>query len=314
MEAVITAITDSGEIRVFELSPRDGAPLPAYQAGAHLDLTLGNGMQRQYSLCCAQPSPHSYRIAVKREPQSRGGSAWLHTEARVGTVLPIGAPRNAFALMPQARQHLLFAGGIGITPILSMAYELLRRGQPFELHYFVRDAAALAFAEELRAAPLARHVRLAVGLGAEAAAARIQTTLYTAQAEGTQVYVCGPPGFMDTVKTRAAARLGAAAVHAESFSAPAGGGDDQPFILRLLRSGRDITVPAGETALASLQAAGLDVECSCEVGVCGSCRLGVADGVPEHRDAVLSEQERNSNRCFMPCVSRSRTPVLQIDL
>ena len=316
MDAVISSIADSGVIRVFELRAPDGAALPPYEAGAHIDVTLGNGLVRQYSLCCRQPSAASYRIAVKREPQSRGGSDWLHTQAREGDVLRIGAPRNAFALAPDAQLHLLFAGGIGITPILAMAYELLRRGQPFRLPYFVRDQSTVAFAEELASPPLARHADICIGLTPQESAERIGAMLGAAAGAGTHVYVCGPAAFMETVVAQAEPRFGAASVHKESFgAAPAGAGAfDAPFVLRLAGSGRDIAVPAGVTALACLQEAGLDVDCSCEVGVCGTCRLAVLDGVPEHRDSVLSAQERRANNCFLPCVSRARTPILHIDL
>ncbi|MES2260010.1 MAG: PDR/VanB family oxidoreductase [Pseudomonadota bacterium] len=318
MDAVISSIHDRNGIRVLELRAADGSPLPQYQAGAHLDVSLGNGLVRQYSLCCKQPSGASYRIAVKREPQSRGGSEWLHSQARVGDTLRIGAPRNAFALAPDAPIHLLFAGGIGITPILSMAYELLRRGQPFRLAYFVRDEGNIAFAGEMAAMPLAAHTDIHAGLSPQENAAHIAVLLAEAPA-GAQVYVCGPGPFMDAVVTQASTLLGAAAVHKESFGAPAGGisgagADEAPFVLRLARSGRDIAVPAGRSALACLQDAGIDIDCSCEVGVCGTCRTTVLDGVPDHQDTVLSEQERQANDCFLPCVSRARTAVLQIDL
>ncbi|MGK5077285.1 PDR/VanB family oxidoreductase [Janthinobacterium sp. HLX7-2] len=316
MEVIIASIADSGGVRVFELRAADRAPLAPYQAGAHIDVTLGNGMLRQYSLCCRHPGD-GYRIAVKREPDSRGGSEWLHTQARIGDVVRIGMPRNAFALTPDAQLHLLFAGGIGITPILAMAYELRRRGQPFRLAYFVRDENSIAFADELATAPLAcEDVDICVGLSPQESAARIDALLGAVPASGTHVYVCGPAAFMQTVVTQAGTRVGAAAVHKESFSAaPAvGGAAEAPFVLRLARSQRDIAVPAGSSALACLLDAGIEVDCSCEVGVCGTCRTTLLEGIPEHRDVVLSAQERQANNCFLPCVSRALTPVLTLDL
>ncbi|MGV7207039.1 PDR/VanB family oxidoreductase [Oxalobacteraceae bacterium A2-2] len=314
MDAVITAIHDAGGIRVLELRSPDGAPLPLYEAGAHIDVTLGNGLVRQYSLCCRAPSGESYRIAVKREPQSRGGSAWLHDTARVGGTLGIGTPRNAFALAPAAPMHLLFAGGIGITPVLSMAYALLRRGERFRLAYFTRDEASIAFADELRGdGALAQHTDIHCGHTPSDRAARI-AQLLNAAPTGAHAYVCGPGPFMEAVTQAARARLGPDAVHQESFTAPAPDAGAQTFILRLARSGRDITVPAGSTALVCLQDAGIAIDSSCEVGVCGTCRTTVLQGVPDHQDSVLTAPERAANNCFLPCVSRARTPVMVLDI
>jgi vanillate O-demethylase ferredoxin subunit len=314
MEAVITSIVDAGDVRIFELRAADGTPLPPYEAGAHVDVTLGNGVTRQYSLCCAAPCADCYRIAVKRDPRSRGGSEWLHAQAVVGGTLTIGAPRNAFALRPAAGTYLLFAGGIGITPVLSMAYALQRAGLPFQLAYFARSAEDLAFAGELATGPLADSVTLVCGLTPEGNAERIAAIMDAAPVAGASVYTCGPAPFMDAVLALGAARFGADAVHRESFLAPAASAGEQPFILRLVRAGRDIEVAADSTALASLQQAGIDIDCSCEVGVCGTCRTAVIDGIPEHLDTVLSDAEKAANNCFMPCVSRSRTQVLCLDL
>lgn len=311
MQVRIHAIADSGGARVLELRPLGETQLPAYEAGAHIDLTLGNGLVRQYSLCCREPNGSAYRIAVKREPQSRGGSAWLHDEATVGTTLLIGQPRNAFALAPEAGMHLLFAGGIGITPILSMAYALQRRAQPFQLHYFVRDVAGAAFAAELQSGPLAGRVQVHAGLNPEQTAASIRSHLSMYPVAGTHVYVCGPAPFMQMV----AAEAGQLVVHQESFGAPLAGADgDAPFTLALRRSGREVHVAAGRSALACLQEAGVALDCSCEVGVCGTCRTTVLEGTPHHFDSFLSDAERQANDCFMPCVSRARTPLLVLDL
>lgn len=314
MDAIITSIQECGDVRIFELRAADGSALPPYEAGAHLDVTLGNGLTRQYSLCCRQPCRDSYRIAVKRDPNSRGGSEWLHKEAMEGRTLTIGQPRNAFMLRTPAGMHLLFAGGIGITPPLSMAYALHRAGQPFQLAYFVRGHEDNAFVDELNNGPLASQVVVVAGLAPDENAARIEAMMHAASATATTVYTCGPAPFMDTVIALGAARFGADSVHKESFgvSSPATG--EAPFTMRLARSGRDIEVPAGRSALACLQDAGVAVDCSCEVGVCGTCRTVVVGGLPAHLDSVLSDAEKQANSCFMPCVSRSRTPVLYLDL
>src|SRR5450830_974920 len=258
MNVLISAIRNSGTaISIFELHTADGKALPAYQPGAHIDVTLGNGLVRQYSLCCDHPSPDRYRIAVKQEPQSRGGSAWLHAEAKEGDALQISAPRNAFSLAEAAGSHLLFAGGIGITPMLSMAYALLRDGADFHLHYFVRDDQSVAFRDELTGTSLAEHVSIHAGLSVDQTGA---------------------------------------------------------VIAAALTDGKEIDVASGKTALACLQEAGIDVDCSCEVGVCGTCQTKVIEGIPDHRDGFLSEKEKASNLWFMPCVSRARTGVLVLDL
>lgn len=314
MEAIITSIEDCGDVRIFQLRALDGAALPSYEAGAHLDVTLGNGLTRQYSLCCARPSGDSYRIAVKRDPNSRGGSEWLHKEAVEGGALAIGMPRNAFSLRPSAGMHLLFAGGIGVTPLLSMAYALHRAGQPFQLAYFVRTPRDNAFVEELTNGPLASHVMVIAGQTPLDNAARIEALMRAAPATATTVYTCGPAPFMDAVIAPGAARFGADSVHKESFGAAPPATGEAPFIMRLARSCRDIEVPAGRSALACLQDAGIVVDCSCEVGVCGTCRTVVLEGRPEHLDSVLSDAEKHANGCFMPCVSRSHTPVLYLDL
>lgn len=314
MEAIITSIEDRGDVRILEMRAADGSTLPPYEAGAHIDVTLGNGMTRQYSLCCRQPSGDSYRIAVKRDPNSRGGSEWLHRKAVEGQTLAIGRPRNAFSLRPPTGMHLLFAGGIGITPLLSMAYALHRAGQPFQLAYFVRGEGDTAFVDELNGGPLAGHVAVVAGLTPHDNAARIGAMMRAAPATATTVYTCGPTPFMDAVIALGTARFGADSVHKESFGAPSPAGGETPFTMRLARSGRDIEVPAGRSALACLHEAGIAIDCSCEVGVCGTCRTVVLDGRPEHLDSVLSDAEKRANTCFMPCVSRSCTPVLYLDL
>jgi vanillate O-demethylase ferredoxin subunit len=276
-----------------------------------LDVTLPGRITRQYSLCCTAPSPQRYRIAVKREPQSRGGSSWLHDVAAAGSQVDIGVPRNAFALVAQAPMHLLFAGGIGITPVLSMAFALARRGVPFRLAVFARTAALVPFAGELEAAPLGPFASLHCALNAVATGDRIDALLAAAP-EGTHVYACGPAPFMAAVTERAAARFGTGAVHTESFGAALPADGDRPFVLRLLRSGREIAVPAGRSALACLQEAGIDIDSSCEVGVCGTCLTRVREGEVDHRDNYLTTAERAG--CFLPCVSRAATPVLAIDL
>lgn len=315
----IDALTPA--IRRLHLVAADGGPLPGFTAGAHIGVHVPlspRSQRRAYSLVNAGGRADSidrYEIAVLHAAAGSGGSQWMHACAP-GDEFDIDPPRNDFPLVAHARRHLLVAGGIGITPILSMAYELLRRAQPFRLLYFVRDDSSIAFAEELAASPLAPHVRIFSGLSPPQSAAAIASALDvdTQPARDVQVYTCGPGAFMNSVVELAQARFGAASVHQESFSLPPPGPSTAAFVLRLVKSRRDIAVAADQTALASLQAAGIEIDCSCEVGVCGTCRTVVTDGVPEHHDAYLSAAEKLANNCFMPCVSRAATAVLSIDL
>ena len=312
MNAIITSIAQAGaDIRVFELTSADGAPLPAYTAGAHLDLTLGNGLVRQYSLCCRAPSPDRYRIAVKRDPASRGGSAWLHEQAAVGTTLEIGLPRNAFGLGKSADPHLLLAGGIGITPLLSMAYALLREGRAFHLACFARDQAALPLPDDL--ASIARQAQVSTHVGLDPDQTRIALTTLMSAYPRAAVYTCGPAPFMGLVTELGTARFGAHALHQESFQGPSPASGERPFMIRL-KDGRELEVPAGKSALACLLEAGIAAPCSCEVGVCGTCRVAILAGQASHHDSCLSEAEKASGTWFMPCVSRATSDVLTLDL
>ncbi|ALU91099.1 vanillate O-demethylase oxidoreductase [Herbaspirillum rubrisubalbicans M1] len=314
MNVIIDSITqDTADIRVFLLKSADGSPLPTYKAGAHIDLTLGNGLVRQYSLCCRNPSGENYRIAVKRETNSRGGSSWLHEHAHPGTPLQAGIPRSAFGLTDAPGPHLLLAGGIGITPLLAMAYALLADGRAFTLTCFARDESMLPLRNELHEGPLAIHTRIFCGLDEVATRTGIAEVM-AAHAQA-QVYTCGPPAFMVAVGELASARYGADHFHQESFqpAAASAAGTDTPFMIRI-NDGREITVPAGQSALASLQEAGIDLACSCEVGVCGTCKVAVRQGQPDHRDSVLSAEEKACGKWFMPCVSRSTSDVLVLDI
>lgn len=307
----VVHLRDEGDdIRSFTLAAADGTPLPAYEAGAHIDVHLPDGLVRQYSLCGRDRHDGRYRIAVKREPASRGGSRWVHENLREGDRLAIGRPRNAFTLSPAAGRHLLLAGGIGLTPLLAMAFELAARGEDFHLVHFVRSKASVAFADELDAPPLTGRCEILYGLSAAESAAAL-ARLIDAAPRDTHCYTCGPAPFMDAVRTRTQVRLPAAQFHQESFGPVEATG--ACFTLRLQRSGSEISVGETQSVVDAMRAAGLDVETSCEVGVCGTCVTRVIDGCPEHRDTFLTAAEHAANTCFTPCVSRSRSPLLVVD-
>lgn len=298
----------------FELARPDGDELPAFTAGAHLDVHVRSGVVRQYSLCGDPGDRRRWRIAVLREPASRGGSAGMHDVVHAGSTLRVSAPRNHFALVP-APHSLLVAGGIGVTPILAMAQTLHREGGSFEMHYCTRSPARTAFRDQLRAAAFADRVRFHFDDG-EPAQKFDAESLFSGAQPGTHLYVCGPSGFMDHV-LETARRLGwpAERLHREYFagsvaSSPA----DTGFDVQLAHSKRTLRIPAGKSVLEVLLGCGVDVPFSCESGVCGTCLTRVLEGTPDHRDSYLDDAERAANDQFTPCCSRSKTPVLVLDL
>ena len=315
IEVIIRAMRLEAEgILGLELVAADGAPLPPFEAGAHIDLYLPNGLIRQYSLCNDPRERHRYRIAVLRDTASRGGSQAVHELLRIGQRLSIGAPRNLFALDEQAPRSLLLAGGIGITPLLSMAWRLHALGADFELHQCVRSAKLAAFAERLAAVPFATHTHLHRDDG-DAAQKLVLPALLAAEPAGSQLYVCGPNGFMEYVLETARAQGWAEErLHREYFAAPEAESGGGAFTLRIASSGLELQVPEDRTALEVLEDAGFDIPVSCGQGICGTCLTRVVDGQPEHRDLFLSDEEKARNDQFTPCCSRSRSACLVVDL
>ena len=298
----------------LELVAPDGAPLPAFAAGAHVDLELPNGMVRPYSLLGDDAQRARYELGILLEAAGRGGSASAHRDIRVDMRLRVSHPRNHFALVP-AERTLLFAGGIGVTPILAMAQHLARRGAAFEMHYCSRSPARTAFVERLRGAEFAGCVHFHFDDG-DAAQKLDAPALLARPQPATHLYVCGPQGFMDHVIAIARENGWAAEnIHFEYFSAaPALAGEARAFELRLALSGRRVPVGATQSAVAALAACGVEVPVSCEQGVCGTCVLKVVDGVPDHRDVYFTDAERARNDKFTPCCSRSKSSVLTVDL
>lgn len=304
------------EILAFELVHPAGRALPAYQAGAHIDVHMPGGFSRQYSLASDAGADGGaasrYLIGVKRETDSRGGSASMHGRVREGDLLPISAPRNSFPIRGEARRHLLLAGGIGMTPLLAMAQALARSGADFELCLFVRGEEHLPFAQALRAPALAPHVRLHFDAGD--ASQKIDLGQLLAQhTPGTHLYVCGPAGFMQAVRA-AAAHWPEDVVHTEYFAAPAdaAGGTGKPFVLRLAQRGIQVPVAADQSAVDALHAFGIDIPVSCEQGLCGTCVVGCEGAGAEHRDFCLTGSERAHKVAL--CCSRAKGEELVIQL
>ncbi|MFI1052892.1 PDR/VanB family oxidoreductase [Streptomyces griseoruber] len=319
-DAVVVARYEATpRIAVFDLARADGDELWEYEPGAHIDVQVATGLVRQYSLCGPPGVRKQYRIAVLDDPVSRGGSRAMHALAE-GDTLRIAAPRNRFGLAP-GRRHVLLAGGIGITPLLSMAQSLDATGGDYHLHYCARSRSEAAFLADLE-----NHPRVTLHFDDQGPEQRLDLGSDLGDpAPGTAVYVCGPGGFMDYVLGRAA-ELGwpASALHKERFSAsPAaaggggggesGGGGEGGFTVRLSSTGAEYLVPEDRSVLDVLLANGVEAPNSCGQGICGECIVRVCAGEPDHRDDVLTDEER-AEGLFTPCSSRSKSPILELEL
>jgi len=309
---LVRKVTLATDICGFELADPAGGALPAFSAGAHIDVHLDPGLVRQYSLCNNPEDRHRYRLGVLRDANSRGGSLAMHA-LEEGAELEVGEPKNHFPLAPDAGHSLLVAGGIGITPLLCMAERLAHLGASFEVHYCTRSPDRAAFRDRLSLPDLAARSRLYY----DSEGGRPDfTKLFAAPAPGTHLYVCGPGGFIDLVLDHArAAGWDETRLHREYFAAPiTETGEDRPFQVKLASSGQTVEVAAGQTVVQALAAAGVDILTSCEQGVCGTCLTRLLAGEPDHRDLYLTEEEKAANDQFLPCCSRSRSPVLVLDL
>jgi vanillate O-demethylase ferredoxin subunit len=298
-------------VRRLLLRAVDGT-LPAFSPGAHVDVEIRPGLVRQYSLC-GHAEADVYEIAVLREPASRGGSAALCDDVHVGDRLRISTPRNLFALQPAPSRARLVAGGIGITPILAMARSLRAEGRDFRLWYAGRVRAGMAFHEEVGGSHFAGQAT--VHADDEAGGPLDLRAVLAEPAPDEHLYVCGPPGLIAaTLELALASGWSSSAIHREAFSAASSTAGDTAFTVSLARSGRRFEVPTDRTVLDILRDGGVDLEYSCEQGVCGSCLVKVLHGEPDHRDMVLTDEERAANDQFTPCCSRSHSRELVLDL
>jgi tetrachlorobenzoquinone reductase len=305
----LTAIRYAAQdTHLYELQAVDGSALPPFSAGAHIDLHLPNGLVRPYSLCNAPDETQRYVVGIKRDPASRGGSRYIHDELRVGALLQVSAPRNHFPLDEAAPHSVLIAGGIGVTPIACMAQRLRALHASFEVHYSVRRREDAALLDLLDGPQLHLHV------DAEHGGRPLDLAAVVAAAPpGAHLYCCGPAPMLDAYE-RAAAHLPRAQVHLERFAAAAPASTDGGFTVQLARSGRSVQVTAGCTILEALRQHGVSLQASCEQGICGSCETRVLAGRPDHRDALLSDTEKQANQVMMVCCSGSKDPVLVLDL
>lgn len=306
---------EAQDIVTLELVATNGSALPAFGAGAHVDVQLPGGITRQYSLCNDPQETHRYLIGVLRDPASRGGSKTVHDLVKEGDVLQISTPKNHFPLAHDAKKSLLLGGGIGITPILCMAERLANTGADFELHYATRSAQRTAFRERIGKSSFASKVAFHFDDGAAEQKLDLAQLLVKPEA-GTHLYVCGPKGFMDAVLNTAREKgWPEDQLHYEFFGAEVAKSDsDASFEIKLASSGRIVMVPKDKTVTQALAEAGVEIMMSCEQGVCGTCLTRVLEGVPDHKDSYLTPEEQAANDQFLPCCSRSKTPQLVLDL
>ncbi|NVN85499.1 MAG: oxidoreductase [Rhodopseudomonas sp.] len=316
LDLTVTEVrTETPAIRSITLARADGAPLPSWEAGAHINIVLRSGERRSYSLVnpsgapAATEHPLHYRLGVRLENPSQGGSAFMHG-LKVGDTIKATPPTNNFPLR-RGGDVVLLAGGIGITPILSMAAALTARRQPFRLIYAARSRDQLAFLDEvqnLAGDKLTLHTDDDAGLFNVDALMRSLTG-------DEQLYVCGPGPMIDAA-IAAAKTLGwrDGRLWFEIFSASAAKPGDAAFEVVLASTGASYLVPADKTILAALLEAGVDAMYDCQRGECGICQVGVIEGTPDHRDYILSDSEKSAGKLIQICVSRSKSPRLVLDL
>ncbi|MFG2129532.1 PDR/VanB family oxidoreductase [Streptomyces sp. NPDC048751] len=307
---VVSRRTVAEGVVSLELAPDSGGSLPPWQPGAHIDVVLPTGVVRQYSLCGPAGGGGRWRIAVLREADGRGGSRWIHDNVREGDTLRVRGPRNNFPLRPAAR-YLFVGGGIGITPLLPMMAEAQAAGAEWSLLYGGRSHASMAFLPELEGygervtvRPQDRHglLDLAGFLGDPDPSAL--------------VYCCGPAALIDAVEAYCA-DWPPGSLNVERFTATrrsAEGGGEQAIDVELRASGLTLTVPPGQSVLRAVEQAGVPVLYSCEEGICGSCETAVVEGEVDHRDQLLTDEERAAGDTMLICVSRARGGRLVLDL
>lgn len=297
------------DTNLFDFERIDGRALPEATPGAHITIALPNGLERQYSLVLCGERSQRYTVGVKLDPASRGGSRYMHESLRVGSELCVSGPLNNFPLSPDPAPAVFIAGGIGITPIYSMVHERIRRRLPWSLHYACRSRADAAFLQEL-----GRYREVHLHFDEEQAGRVLDiAAIVAAQPREAHLYCCGPAPMLAAFEAVTGGRP-PERVHVEYFTARHEAATEGGFVVELARSGREFLVPPGRTILQVLREAGIDVPSSCEEGVCSACETRVISGVPDHRDSVLSPDERAANRTMMICCSGCKGDRLVLDL
>jgi vanillate monooxygenase ferredoxin subunit len=313
---IVGKAQETESIYVYTLAEPAGKELPAFAAGAHLEVRLGD-LIRHYSLCNSPAERMRYQIAVKREADGRGGSRALCDGFQIGDALTIRGPRHAFRLASDRGTSLLVAGGIGITPLMSMIEHLALGDREFELHYLTRSRVQTAFLDRLAKAAFANAVHFHFDDGAVEQRAVFAEILANKDPD-RHLYVCGPGPMIDHV-TGAAEQAGwaAANIHSERFSADASAStkSKEGFRIKVRSTGQVIFVAPEKSVIQALrEEARIHVPVSCEEGVCGTCLIGLLEGIPDHRDSILSADEQHANKLFLPCCSRAISEMLVLDL
>ena len=305
---------EAENINSYELVAPSGGDLLPFAAGAHIDFHLPNGMIRSYSLVNDPGERRRYVVAVNKDATSRGSSSFVHANIRVGDIITISHPRNNFALLEEAEHSVLIAGGIGITPLLSMVRRLEQLGRSWKLFYAARTRLAAAFLDELNALRPDAYLNLHADFDDERSGRVFDLAAIVRDAPPhAHLYCCGPVPMLEAFEAATADRP-PDHVHVEYFQAREAPAIEGGFEVKLARSKRTIAVEAGKTILDALIDAGIAVNYACTEGVCGTCETRVLEGVPDHRDQFLSKQEQAANKTIMICCSGAKSGTLVLDL
>lgn len=307
---------EATDILSYVLRPLDGSALPPVEPGAHVDVHLTGDLMRSYSLSNGVEDDGAYRLTVARDAKSKGGSTFMHDKLRAGQTIEISAPRNNFALAEDAPLSIFIAGGIGVTPFVPMARQLNAIGRPWRLHYAVRTPDRAALLGELQALAEAGAGELVPNYDEVPGGAMLDLKALVAGAQaGSHLYCCGPIGMLDAFRKSAeAAGVPSERVHFEYFSSNVESATEGGYTVVMAKSGKEVLVPAGQTILHAVNDHGANVAFSCEEGVCGACETRVIEGVPDHRDMILTDSERAGNKTMMICCSGSKSARLVLDL
>jgi ferredoxin-NADP reductase len=315
IKAKLNRVTREAEdINLLEFGAADGTTLEPFSPGAHIDLHLGNGLVRSYSLVNSPRERDRYVIAVKKEAAGRGGSRFIHEQLRAGDLIDISTPRNNFKLREDVPHSILIAGGIGVTPLACMSIRLEQLGRPWELYYAARDRHSAGLVSQLAAFGPKVKFYFSGESNPRRRAARIDIDQIVRTAPpGAHIYCCGPSSMLTAFET-ATATYPADQAHKEFFSNPDSVNTSGSFEVILVKSGATIEIPSGKSILDVLLARGFDAPYSCLEGICSSCQTRVISGIPDHRDLILTAEERAAGDRMMICCSRSKSRTLVLDL
>jgi vanillate O-demethylase ferredoxin subunit len=305
---------ETADILSFLLRPMDPALPLAIDPGSHVDIHLPNGLMRSYSLSNCPWEGRGYRLTVARDANTRGGSAYMHDQLRVGQILEISRPRNNFEVEEQAAMSVFMAGGIGITPFVPMLARLNESGRPWRLHYCVRSRDRAALLDELKQLEREGSGEIRMNYDDTDGILNLADVIGSLDPE-VHVYCCGPAPMLEAFRINTEkAGFQSRQVHFEYFNADVKSATEGGFVVVLNRSGQEIPVAPGETILQALTSNGVNVPFSCEEGICGACETRVIEGVPDHRDMILSEQERSESKTMMICCSGCKSQRLVLDI